>query len=208
MLPFDKVYVLNLRKQKDRLQQFASEMERIDAGPYEIFYALDGEAPFHSFCRSQHGILKKFIETKAENCLILEDDAIFQNMNHLVFAMDELPDGWATLHLGGNATDGVSRMMENQPEAYSRYLVRLKACWASQGIAYNRYMAESIVNSYDPDQKQMYDDWLCEHVLPTNPCFMIRPTIVWQRPGFSELWGNQTDYTGAWENTDDKIMRL
>jgi hypothetical protein len=208
MLPFDKVYVLNLRKQKERLKQFQSEMERIDAGPYEIFYALDGVAPFHSFCKSMHGILMRFVQTGADNCLILEDDAIFQNMNHLIWAMQELPLGWATLHLGANATAGVSRMAENPPYAYSKHLVRLRCAWTTQGVAYTRFIAESIVNSYNPDDKQMYDDWLSEHILSRNESFIIRPTIVWQRPGFSELWGTNTDYTPAWEATDKRLMAL
>jgi hypothetical protein len=65
-----------------------------------------------------------------------------------------------------------------------------------------------IVLSYDPETKEMYDEWLSRNILRTNPCFMIRPTIAWQKPGRSDLWGVDTDYTGAWEATDRKIMAL
>jgi hypothetical protein len=155
-----------------------------------------------------HGIMMKFVDDGPENCLVLEDDADFRNMDHLEQALMELPEDWLTLHLGGNATDGVSGMMENQPEAFSKHLVRLKCAWTSQAIVYRRPVAEMIVLSYDPETKEMYDEWLSRNILRTNPCFMIRPTIAWQRPGRSDLWGVDTDYTGAWEATDRKIMAL
>ena len=208
MLPFDKIYVLNQKSRPDRLAQLQSEMSRIDSGPYEVIYTLDGDAPFHSFCRSMHHIQTLIAEDKYDNALVLEDDVIFQNLVPLMYAMQELPEDWLTLHLGGNATDGVNCMMENQPTAYSQHLVRLRCCWASQAIAYRRPISQAISICYDPDQKRMYDDWLSEEVLRNNASYMVRPTVAWQRPGKSDLWGTMTDYTGAWEKTDEKIMAL
>lgn len=207
MIPFDIIYCLNVEARKDRLAQFRNEMERINSGPYTVFHASEGD-PILSFCRSQHRILKAFLETDCNSCLILEDDADFREFYHLPAAMDELPFNWDVLFLGGNVTDGVSRMLENQPEYFSQHLVRLKAAWTTQAVAYNRPMAQHIVANYDPETRQLYDDWLCQFILPIYNCYIIRPTIVWQRPGKSDLWGHDADYRPAFEASDEKLMKL
>ncbi len=208
MLPFYKVYVLNQYHRKDRLQELKEEMERIDAGPFEVVYALEGETPFHSFCRSQAHIIQRFVDTGLPNCLILEDDVIFRNLNLLDKAIEEMPDEWLTLHLGANVTDGVAGMKENQPTGVSKHLARLRCAWTTHAVAYRRPIAEMIALSYDPETRIMYDEWLSQNVLRNNPCYVVRPTVAWQRPGKSDLWGVQTDYTHAWELTDKKLMAL
>lgn len=197
-----------MESRPDRTKQADEEMQRIGVRNYEFFFALEGENPFHSFCRSQHAILQRFVESGAEECLILEDDVVFQDLSYIKEAKAELPEDWLVWHLGGNVTDGVAGMLENQPEPYSEHNVRLKCAWTSQAIAYRRPIAEMIIMDYDPETRDMYDDWLSRNVLRTNPCFMIRPTVAWQRPGKSELWGRETDYTGAWEGTDRKLAAL
>lgn len=208
MLPFQRIYVLNQYHRKDRLLQLKEEMDRVDEERFQVIYAIDGETPFHSFCRSQANIIQHFVDSGAENCLIVEDDVQFGDLSILDAAIKEMPDDWLTLHLGANISEGVAGIKENQPQAYSKHLARLRCAWTTHAVAYRRPVAEMIALSYNPETRIMYDQWLSENILGGNPCFICRPMVAWQRPGKSDLWGVQTDYSNAWKLSDQKLAAL
>lgn len=120
-------------------------------------------------------------------------------MDHLQKALDELPEDWDVLYLGANITDGVFGIKEYPPTRYSDHLYRVPKAWTSHAIGYSRKMAETIANFYPVGDYHIFDNWLNEFVLPKYKCYLVNPMVAFQRPGFSDLWGNATDYTGAFE---------
>ena len=151
-------------------------------------------------------MLKTFLSTGAETLLALEDDAVFRNLDVLPKAIAELPADWDILYLGANITGMVFGIQENPPAKHSQHLHRVRRAWTSHAIAYTRNAAERIVTVYNPDICGMYDNFLSEYMLPKLNAFLVNPMVAWQRPGKSDLWGQQTDYTGAFE-MGNKIMQ-
>lgn len=129
----------------------------------------------------------------------MEDDVIFKDLAPLDAAIAELPENWDVLYLGANITDGVFGIKENPPVRYSAHLWRLRRAWTSHAIAYTREAAERICRVYDPWVNGMYDEFLSSTMLPKLEAFIVSPMVAWQRPGKSDLWGGNADYTGAFE---------
>jgi len=143
-------------------------------------------------------MLKTFLKTEGRVLLALEDDVVFKDLQALDAALTELKQ-WHILYLGANITDMVFGIKENQPVGVSPHLYRIRRAWTSHAIAYTREMVEVIVRDYPAETFEMYDNWLSEKMLPLYDAYLVNPMVAYQRPGRSDLWGCQTDYTGAFE---------
>jgi GR25 family glycosyltransferase involved in LPS biosynthesis len=171
----------------------------------ERFAALPADQPIKSFCLSQYAMLKSFLATGKDTLLALEDDAIFQEYGHLAEALRRLPEDWDIIYLGANITPMVTGIQACPPMASGPSLYRVFRAWTTHAIGYSRKMVERLVKEYDG--VAMYDAWLSEGVLPTCNAYLINPMVAYQRPGLSDLWGQETDYTGAFIH-GDKIMSV
>lgn len=150
-------------------------------------------------------MLKTFLATGAKTLLAMEDDVVFRDLAPLEKAIGELPVNWDILYLGANITDMVFGIKENPPVRYSDHLHRIRRAWTSHAIAYTRSMVETIVMGYPVGTYEMYDNWLSVNILPHYNAFLVNPMVAFQRPGKSDLWGCQADYTGAFLE-GNKIM--
>lgn len=204
---FDIKMCLNQASRPDRWNQAESEFSRVGLTGVRRFLSLPADTPAHSFCLSQYAMLKAFLNTGKKTLLALEDDVIFQDLNPLAAAIYELPANWDILYLGANITDGVFGIKENRPVKYSDHLWSVKRAWMSHAIAYTRPVVETIVMHYPVAKFEMYDDWLSRNILEHYNCFVVNPMVAWQRPGKSDLWGTQSDYTGAFLE-GNKIMGI
>lgn len=193
---FDKIMCLNQAERPDRWTQAEEEFKRVGLA-VERFFAIKADVPFHSFCLSQHGMLKRFLESEGQRLLTLEDDVVFRPLNHLEDALSELPEDWDVLYLGANDR-GVT------PQRYSNRLSRIGMAWTTHAVAYSRKMAEFIVANYPVETFAMYDDWLSNQ-LPDKQAFIVNPPVAWQRPVMSDLWGTQADYTGCFEDVERRM---
>ena len=151
-------------------------------------------------------MLKTFLATNAKTALLLEDDVVFQDLGPLPAALQQLPADWDVLYLGANITDMVFGIKENPPVRHSEHLFRVRRAWTSHAIAYTRQAVERIVTVYNPNTCGMYDNFLSEYMLPKLNAFLVSPMVAFQRPGKSDLWRGNTDYTGAFE-AGNKIMQ-
>lgn len=171
----------------------------------ERFSSIPADQPMKSFCLSQYAMLKTFVASGEPVGLLLEDDVLFQDLEHLPAALSELPGDWDILYPGANITDGVTGIKERQPVRYSDHLWQVRAAWTTHAVAYTRAMAEKIISTYAVHRYEMYDQWLNQTILPDHRCFLVNPMVAWQRCGKSDLWGQETDYIGAFIH-GDKIM--
>jgi len=173
----------------------------------ERFSSLPADQPFKSFCLSQYAMLKSFLATGKETLLALEDDVIFQDLGHLTIALKALPKDWDILYLGANITSMVNGIDIKPPEpcSWTKHLWRVRRAWTTHSVAYTRGMAQDIVDMYPIYAFEMYDCWLSNNILEASNAFLVNPMVAWQRKGKSDLWGQETDYTGAFIQ-GDKIM--
>jgi GR25 family glycosyltransferase involved in LPS biosynthesis len=149
-------------------------------------------------------MLKTFIASGKPVLLALEDDVIFRGDEGLQGALSELPADWDMLFLGANITEGVTGILERPPVRVSDRLFRVRAAWTTHAVAYTREAAKRVACAYDG--VSMYDAWLSETMLPKLNAYLVNPMVAYQRPGISDLWGTETDYTGAFEK-GNQIMK-
>ena len=201
---FDKIYCLNQDSRPDRWAQAKVEFDRVGVN-VERIAAIPADQPNKSFCLSQYAMLKTFLQTGGRTLLTFEDDVLFRDTTHLEAALKELPADWDIVYLGANITEMVFGIKENPPAKYSDHLYRVRKAWTTHAIGYSRGIIERIVAEYPVHSFEMYDNWLNSEILPTSNAYLINPMVCWQRPGKSDLWGQETDYTGAFIH-GDKIM--
>jgi GR25 family glycosyltransferase involved in LPS biosynthesis len=150
-------------------------------------------------------MLKSFLATDKPVLLAMEDDVIFKDLDGLQAALNELPDNWDILYLGANITSMVFGIEQNPQVRYSAHLHRVKRAWTTHAVAYTRRMADIIVRHYPVTTFEMYDNWISGNLLEHYNAYLVNPMVAWQRPGKSDLWGTDTDYTGAFAE-GNKIM--
>lgn len=154
-------------------------------------------------------MLKAFLTTGKETLLTLEDDVIFRDLGHLQQALKDLPADWDILYLGANITEMVHGIDVKPPEPcnWTKNLWRVKRAWTTHAVAYRRKVVQDIVDIYPVHTYEMYDCWLSNNILAPSNSYLINPMVAWQRKGKSDLWGQETDYTGAFIY-GDKIMNV
>jgi hypothetical protein len=196
---FDAVYVINLKRRKERLDQFNRHIADLKGGwpfkPITVFEAVDGDAEGKNStwgCRESHAkVLKYAIEQGQTNILILEDDAYFTDdfSSKITEFLSKVPE-WDGLWLGnehrGNfekATTGVLRA--TNPHRLHAYALRGKAL---------KSMFDWL--AYGPKASGYHDWWLdhADHVtgemLGKNyQIYFPDPILVAQRGGYSDIRG-------------------
>lgn len=195
---FDRICCINLDKRVDRWQKCLVEFSRIEL-EVERFSAFSGESPHLAFNKSQHTVLKKMVDEKAERMLILEDDVMFKGLGHLTDAFNELPEDWDVLYLGANVNGTLL-------ERHSDHLYKIKNSFTTHAVGYSFKMAKWIVENFNPDQFPIYDEWLRVNVQEQFKCFLVSPMVAWQRPDHSDIWGHHADYTRCFIE-GDKLLK-
>jgi GR25 family glycosyltransferase involved in LPS biosynthesis len=185
---FDSVYCMNLDKRQDRWEAVTKEFNRVGLIA-ERFKAIDEEHTgnrYLSYNYTYHGILSKAVG----KTLVLEDDVIFKSLGHLEQALIELPQDWDVLYLGANLNG-------TKQERYSGNLFKIRNSLMTHGVAYSDKMRRHIVESFNPGEFPVYDEWLRINVQEQFKCFVVAPMVAWQRPGYSDLWQTHANYVST-----------
>lgn len=187
---FDTIAVINLPHRTDRLTEFKDEANRVGlTGAFVLDGVLNDNRTI-GFNKAQYNALA-FLSMHGGGGLVLEDDVIFKNHEHLEQAMSELPDDWDMCYLGANIV-GTDLCSWPTPERFSKHLSRIKQAWTTHAIAYSAKGVQRILTTWMPGD-QIYDDVLrCN--LENMEAFIVNPMVADQRPGYSDIWQRDTDY--------------
>lgn len=196
---FNDIVCMNLDKRSDRwerMQQVFSEVG-ISARRFSCFTEQDcGGNRYIAYDRTYAGIL----ESGKGPMLVTEDDIeLCNNWFRLADALQELPNDWDVLYLGANLNG-------TYQQGYSQNLCRIKNALQSYAVAYSEKMRRWIVENYDwklmDADHPIYDEWLRRIVQPQFNCFVMRPMIIQQVPGYSDLWEMETNYRLTFEQSN------
>lgn len=201
---FDKIYCINLDHRPDRWAESVKEFAK-EGIEVERFPATYGENRFVAFNTSQKRCLEKSISDGANNPLILEDDVEFRSAMHLHYAMNELPEDWDMIYLGGNII-GVDVIPFRKPIRYSAHLFSVVDCWQTQSVGYSRKMVEWLVENFKPDCGYNMDEYLRQYVLPNFKCFIVAPQITLQRRSYSDIWDRDTNFTHLFDEGNKLLV--
>lgn len=195
---FEKVYVINLDRRKDRYENFIKELSKFNITGFERVSGVDGKnltLKKNNLLLGEIGILlthieiiKKCQKDGVENVLILEDDVTFTNeIKKIDEYMSSLPKDWDFIYFGGNHTYGKQPLMINDKINKLNYSVGL------QCVGINKRMFEPILNLLSLIEKQV-DTYYAElHSVCNAYCF--NPNIAKQSIGFSDIQNRVVDYS-------------
>jgi len=175
-----KAICLNLDSRPDRWELAQKEFKEQGLN-VERFAAITNVDRFLSFNLSQQAILQSI----TENTMVFEDDVKFVS-DKLSDVLTTAPKDWHILYLSGHTL---------QPLKHKQYhWWRCKHTHTTHSIIYTPFAAKYILSKYDPYKSGIYDDFLLRMVQPVLNCYICKPFITTQRPGYSDLWQTDTDY--------------
>ena len=175
-----KAICLSLASRDDRWALALKEFEAQGLS-VERFFAIENADRFLSFNLSQQAILQSI----KENTLVFEDDVKFVN-DKLSDVLTTAPIGWDMLYLSGHV---LQPLKKNNP-----YWWRCKHTHTTHSIIYTPFAAKYILDRFNPHSSGIYDDFLLREIQPKLNCYICKPFITTQRPGYSDLWQTETDY--------------
>ena len=175
-----KVICLNLDHRVDRWASAQKEFAEQNL-TVERFSAIENDDKFLSFNLSQHAILKSITETT----LVFEDDVYFVS-DKLEEVLKYAPKDFDVLYLSGHVQAGLRRVNE--------YWWRCRSTHTTHSVIYTAKAAKYIYDRYNPHTDGIYDDYLFRVIQPTLRCYICKPFITAQKPGYSDLWQRETDY--------------
>ena len=172
-----KTYCINLESRPDRWKRVQVEALKIRQIPIR-FDAIKCDIG-HDGCKASH--MKLLSEVKEEIFMVIEDDFKINcksAFTTLMMAFRDLPDHWDMLYLGATLTKKIYR--------YSDNLYVLQGGSAAHGIIYNNQngVIDYILKSHN---RNRIDSFLRDDVQENFNCYMTRPMIAIQSPGFSNL---------------------
>lgn len=146
---------------------------------------------------SHFSILKNCLENQYKNYLILEDDFeidLDENsfLEKLQACLQDLPNDWDVLYLGGNLTNEYGQF----PIAkYSKNLYQVNSCHTTHAIAINHKAASKIANTIGEitdivkwiSNNGTIDVFLSKIFLKKNNCFISNPNLILQQEDFSDI---------------------
>lgn len=176
-----KTYIINLDRRTDRLQKLNipfewTRFEAFDGSIFETSKRMQG----HFGCLNSHrNILNKIKLEKNGMTIILEDDVEICSdfVERLNSILDNLPDNWDLLYLGGWNVGELKKFTEGIDVAEKVYTTHAY-------IIRDKFIDNVLEHLNSRDWKV---DVLLSESLSHGNCFICNPVLAWQREGFSDI---------------------
>ncbi len=206
----DHTFLINLNERTDRLETVTKELNKNNI-KFERFSAIKpirseipgkqynhmtiGGANKEQYVISTCGVKQSHIEIikiakdrKYEKILILEDDVVFAENFESVFNL-VVPDlnklDWEMLFFGVNHVKPWIPCTQNLGKIVRAYAIHAY-------IIRQELYDKLIVNTVNSGKE--IDVYYADDIFPHHNCYCVRPTIVWQKAGFSDILQGYRDY--------------
>jgi GR25 family glycosyltransferase involved in LPS biosynthesis len=199
---FDKVYLINLDRRQDRLENFKKEVVKFDLGDFERFSAYDGnsidlsEYPENvnpgviGLLQSNLKIIQDSKKNNYKKILIIEDDCYFtEEVTNIDDYFKVLPEDWDLLYMGGNHN---THWGCEQPLKINDKIIKLHHTFTTHLVGINETMfntIESILLNSSTPIDVLYSDLQKKH-----NTYSFTPAIALQSEGFSDIENTNVDY--------------
>lgn len=210
---FDKIYCLNLNESKDRWATVSKEFEtigidnrviRLSAPKADdnIFTANTNKAGQYGCTMSHLKILGNALADANGHIVIFEDDIHFPDYSaaHLQDIIDNLPNDWDILYLGGRPVEPVTNVYNNK-------LYKASCMFGSYGYAVNHKFIKTIFNGIfeslmKSGNKNGIYDVLLGRITKANNGYAVYPLVVKEQSSFSIIENRATtNYDQLMENS-------
>lgn len=174
---------INLERRPERWERMKERFARHGIVSVERFSAIDGlrlsvpetwpYTPGQYGCLQSHlAVLRSARENDAPNILIFEDDCIFDDEFNQKFLhyIEQVPDDWDMLFLGGRHFEEPIRISENIAKAKMTYL--------THAYALKRSTYDPLIELCELGQLAI-DDYTAALQKDFN-CYCFVPDLIWQ----------------------------
>lgn len=201
---FDRVYVINLARRRDRWTRFMQRLPR--DWPFktpERFNAIDGQlcppppwwkqgAGAWGCYRSHLAILERCLNEAVRSVLILEDDAVFCDgfSERVAEVLRELPSDWGMLYLGGQHLKTETHPPEKlTAHVYRAYNINRTHAYAVRGGEHMRVVYQHLCKrDWNPRHHIDHHYGLLHESRAIN-VYCPDQWLVGQADGFSNIYG-------------------
>ena len=186
---FDRVVLINLERRSDRLEKFSEQAKAVGL-TFDRFIAIDAHTSQMTgaqACAASHR--EVVTQAKADGVgrlLIFEDDASFSsNFTHeCQEVLSKTPNDWQMLYLGS---------WPHSIIPINDRIARTDGTICTHAFGYKAEVFDLVIEaSLGPTP---IDDQLSMRHSSIKT-YMAHPTIVTQRPDFSDIRGHEVDYSG------------
>jgi hypothetical protein len=199
---FDKVFLVNLDRRVDRLENFQNQVDRYDLGEYKRVSAVDGttinlgkytnklRAGELGLLLTNLSIIEEAKQNKYETILIVEDDC---NFSEEIKKVDEyfavLPSDWDMLYMGGNHN---THMRVPPPVKINDKVVKLHSTYSTHFVGIKNTLYEHIESMLSKYQEPL--DLSYVRLQKIFNIYSFYPAIANQIVDYSDIQNNITDY--------------
>ena len=193
---FDKVYVLNLHKRKDRMKDTNDRLTRFGI-KYERFGATDGSVinpiwnqfykenqyfttPNYLACAISHlSIYKDAVQNNYNRILIIEDDVVINRNIHSIFESINTPEWEDIFYLGFiPLSDDQSMWTYHIVDNFiSNGIFTPKNLWGLYAYGLTNKIMVELLEVYDRDFPMEIDRYLVNHIQPRGKSIAISPQL-------------------------------
>ena len=202
---FDKVYVLNLNRRKDRLKTSTKKLEYCEI-EFERFAAIDGSVlqnvwetfnskehtltnPNYLACAISHlSIYRDALDNGYSKILIVEDDVSIRKNANEEFSniIDSLPE-WELLYLGFiPLTDNRMQWTYREFNVVSKNVAQSKNFWGLYGYGISSELMKEVLERYNNDFSMELDRFFVKEIQPRGKSYGIIPQIFAAEDGYSD----------------------
>jgi hypothetical protein len=186
---FDRVVLINLERRRDRLEKFVQEAEAVGL-QFDRFSAIDAQqsrlTPPQACAVSHREVVTQAKADGVRRLFIFEDDASFSS----TFAedcqriLDCLPDDWQMLYLGS---------WPHSIIPINDILARTDGTICTHAFGFPAETFDLVIES-SLGPTPIDNELSIRH--SSIKTYMAHPSIVEQRPDFSDIRGHEVDYSG------------
>ena len=198
------IYVINLERRKDRLDNIEKEMKKHSL-EYEIFKAADGlfmEVPKDSKkineinaqyilgCMVSHwGVVEDAWKNRYPFIIVLEDDIILcEDFIERIKIIEGYKLDFDILYIGGHFDD-LNISLENTEH---KYIKRVNSVSGTYGYIINSSIYEDILNNCNYNYG--IDEFYSKKIQTKNNCYAFIPFLVDHQKGYSDIAETTIDY--------------
>ena len=212
---FDKIYVLNLHKRRDRRDEIDNRLTKFGI-EYERFGATDGSVmrviwekfdkenkyfttPNYLACSISHlSIYKDAVTQGYQKILIIEDDNLINRNIHSLFESITIPEWEDIFYLGYiPLSDDQTMWTYGMVSDYiSERIFRPKNLWGLFAYGMTNKLMSEMINIYDKSFPMEVDRYLVNHIQPRGGSIGMSPQLFCCQDVYSDnMSGYQLDMT-------------
>lgn len=210
---FKKAFIINLDNRPDKWKTVVEEMHKVGFKDYMRFSAIKPDlkhVPTQYYnksklagadhekykvgimgCKMSHvEVIKCAKELTLDNVVVFEDDVVFaddaqQLLGTAMKQIDSHNIEWDMLHFSGYHQQPFSHVSKN--------VARIYATYTTHGYAVKSTLYDVIIDNALNSGKEI-DVYYATEIHPNYNCYCIRPPLLWQAAGFSDILQGNRDY--------------